>query len=206
YPLTHSAKAGVLPKDVIETLDALTDSNAIITTEVGQHQMWAAQFYKFRRPRQFLSSGGLGTMGYGLGAALGAQAANPGSTVVNIAGDGSLHMNCVELSTVANYQLPVVELLLNNSVLGMVRQWQKLFYGGRFSQTTLDTNTDFCKLAEAFGVKAYRIRTKEEIEPVLRKALAEHGPVLVDCWVDRDVNVLPMVPAGASAEDPMLEM
>lgn len=106
----------------------------------------------------------------------------------------------------AHYSLPVVELLLNNSVLGMVRQWQKLFYDNRFSQTTLDTNTDFCKLAEAFGVKAYRIKTKEEIEPTLKEALAQQGPVLVDCWVDKDVNVLPMVPAGASVEDPMLEM
>ena len=206
YPLTQTAEAGVLPKDVLETLDKLTDSNAIITTEVGQHQMWAAQFYKFRRPRQFLTSGGLGTMGYGLGAALGAQAGNPKAKVINVAGDGGLHMNCNELATAAHYSLPVVELLLNNSVLGMVRQWQKLFYDNRFSQTTLDTNTDFCKLAEAFGVKAYRIKTKEEIEPTLKEALAQQGPVLVDCWVDKDVNVLPMVPAGASVEDPMLEM
>lgn len=206
YPLTQTAKEGVLPKDVLETLDRLTDSDAIITTEVGQHQMWTAQFYKFRRPRQFLTSGGLGTMGYGLGAAMGAQIANPQKRVINVAGDGGLHMNCNELDTAAHYNLPVVELLFNNSVLGMVRQWQKLFYDSRFSQTTLDTNTDFCKLAEAFGVKAYRIRTKEEIEPVLREALALHAPVLVDCWIDKDVNVLPMVPAGASVEDPMLEM
>lgn len=206
YPLTQAAEAGVLPKDVLETLDKLTDSNAILTTEVGQHQMWAAQFYKFRRPRQFLTSGGLGTMGYGLGAALGAQAGNPKAKVINVAGDGGLHMNCNELATAAHYSLPVVELLLNNSVLGMVRQWQKLFYDNRFSQTTLDTNTDFCKLAEAFGVKAYRIKTKEEIEPTLKEVLAQQGPVLVDCWVDKDVNVLPMVPAGASVEDPMLEM
>ncbi|MDD3229771.1 MAG: biosynthetic-type acetolactate synthase large subunit [Oscillospiraceae bacterium] len=206
YPLTQTAKAGVLPKDLLETLDRLTDSNAILTTEVGQHQMWTAQFYQFRRPRQFLTSGGLGTMGYGLGAAIGAQAANPEKYVINVAGDGGLHMNCNELSTLANYHLPVVELLFNNSVLGMVRQWQKLFYGSRFSQTTLDTNTDFCKLAEAFGVKAYRIRAKEEIEPVLQKALALREPVLVDCWVDKDVNVLPMVPSGSSVEDPMLKM
>lgn len=206
YPLAQTAKAGVLPKDVLETLDRLTDSNAILTTEVGQHQMWAAQFYKSRRPRQFLTSGGLGTMGYGLGAALGAQVGNPKAKVINVAGDGGLHMNCNELATAAHYNLPVVELLLNNSVLGMVRQWQKLFYDNRFSQTTLDTNTDFCKLAEAFGVKAYRIKTKEEIEPTLKEALAQQGPVLVDCWVDKDVNVLPMVPAGASVEDPMLEM
>ena len=145
-------------------------------------------------------------MGYGLGAAIGAQAANPEKYVINVAGDGGLHMNCNELSTLANYHLPVVELLFNNSVLGMVRQWQKLFYGSRFSQTTLDTNTDFCKLAEAFGVKAYRIRAKEEIEPVLQKALALREPVLVDCWVDKDVNVLPMVPSGSSVEDPMLKM
>lgn len=206
YPLTQAANGGVLPKDVLETLDRLTNSDAILTTEVGQHQMWTAQFYKFRHPRQFLTSGGLGTMGYGLGAALGAQVANPTKKVINIAGDGGLHMNCNELATAAHYNLPVVELLLNNSVLGMVRQWQKLFYDSRFSQTTLDTNTDFCKLAEAFSVKAYRIKTKAEIEPVLKEVLAQQGPVLVDCWVDKDVNVLPMVPAGASVEDPLLDM
>jgi acetolactate synthase-1/2/3 large subunit len=208
YPLSQSSPTPELPtpKELIETLDRLTSSNAIIATEVGQHQMWAAQFYQFHRPRQFISSGGLGTMGFGLGAAMGAQVANPKQKVINIAGDGSFHMNCNELSTLANYQIPVVEMVFNNSVLGMVRQWQKLFYHNHFSQTTLDHNTDFCKLAEAFGVKAYRIHTKDEVEPILKKALAEKGPVLIDCWIDQDVNVLPMVPAGASAEEPMLEM
>lgn len=208
YPLRQAAPApdAVLPQQVLETLDRLTGSDAILTTEVGQHQMWAAQFYSFRSPRHFLSSGGLGTMGYGLGAAIGAQVACPEKRVVNVAGDGSLHMNCNELATAAHYNIPVIELLFNNSVLGMVRQWQKLFYDNRFSQTDLDTNTDFCKLAEAFGVKALRITKRQEIAPVLEAALAHKGPVLVDCWIDRDLNVLPMVPAGASVEDPLLEI
>lgn len=196
----------VLPQDLLQELERQTGRNAILATEVGQHQMWAAQYYHFRRPRQLLTSGGLGTMGYGLGAALGAQAACPQATVVNVAGDGSLHMNCNELATLAEYQLPVVELLLNNQVLGMVRQWQKLFYGSRFSQTNLGQRTDFCKLAEAFGVTALRITKKEEIAPVLKEALSCRKPVLVDCWISPDVNVLPMVPAGASVEEPLLHM
>ena len=145
-------------------------------------------------------------MGYGLGAAIGAQIACPEKRVINVAGDGSFHMNCTELATAAAYNVPVIELVLNNSVLGMVRQWQKLFYGWRFSQTDLDPNTDFCKLAEAFGVKALRIAKKEDIEPALKEALNEKGPVLIDCLISRDINVLPMVPAGASVEDPILEM
>jgi acetolactate synthase-1/2/3 large subunit len=145
-------------------------------------------------------------MGYGLGAAIGAQLARPGSRVVNIAGDGSFHMNCAELSTLARCRLPVVELIFDNSVLGMVRQWQKLFYGGRFSQTDLGGGTDYALLANAFGVKALKIETKDEIEPVLRQALALREPVLIDCVISRDQNVLPMVPAGGSVEDPMLTM
>ena len=208
YPLLQKGEAAgdVLPQEVLETLARLTEDGAVITTDVGQHQMWAAQYYTFRSPRQFLSSGGLGTMGYGLGAAIGAQIARPEKRVINVAGDGSFHMNCIELSTAAAYNVPVIELVLNNSVLGMVRQWQKLFYDWRFSQTDLDPNTDFCKLAEAFGVKALRITKREEIEPVLREALAEKGPVLIDCRISKDINVLPMVPAGASVEDPILEM
>lgn len=194
------------PQYVLETLDRLTDGEAILTTEVGQHQMWAAQFYRFRHTRQFLSSGGLGTMGYGLGACIGAQLACPEKQVINIAGDGSFHMNCNELSTASKYGIPVIELLFNNQVLGMVRQWQKLFYGGRFSQTTLEKKTNYERLAQAFGVQAMTIRTKEDVEPVLTAALQAEGPVLINCLTDPDCNVLPMVPAGASAEEPLLEM
>ena len=207
FPLKQTgAPDEVLPQDVLETLCRLTDGEAVITTEVGQHQMWAAQFYTFRRPRSFISSGGLGTMGFGLGAAIGAQLACPEKQVVNVAGDGSFHMNCAELSTLSRYKVPVVELIFDNRTLGMVRQWQKLFYDGRFSQTDVDGNTDYAMLAGAFGVKAMKIEKKADIEPVLREALALHGPVLVDCRIGKDVNVLPMVPAGASVEDPILEM
>ena len=204
FPLVQKPKApgAVTPQQVIETLDRLTDDDAIICTEVGQNQMWAAQFYTYRKPKTFVSSGGLGTMGFGLGAAIGAKIANPDKTVVNIAGDGSFHMNLTELATAAAYHVPIVELILNNEVLGMVRQWQKLFYDNRFSQTDVDTTTNFPALAEAFGLKAYTISTADEVEPVLRDALAQTGPVLIDCHI----NVLPMVPAGASVESPILEM
>ena len=196
----------VTPHEVFGVLNRLTRSRAILSTEVGQHQMWAAQFYEFRHPRRFITSGGLGTMGFGLGAAIGAQVANPGLRVINVAGDGSFHMNCNELSTAAKYGLPVIELLFNNNVLGMVRQWQKLFYGGRFSQTTLDKPTNYEMLAQAFGVRAFTISTRGDIGPVLKKALAHRGPCLINCRISPDLNVLPMVPAGASAEDPMVEM
>ncbi len=208
FPLMQKGEKeeGVLPQEVLETLCRLTGGKALITTDVGQHQMWAAQYYTYKHPRQFISSGGLGTMGFGLGAAMGAQIACPEKQVINIAGDGSFHMNCNELSTVSSYGIPVIELVMNNSVLGMVRQWQKLFYGWRFSQTDVEGVTDFCKLAEAFGVKALRILRREEIEPVLKEALAWRGPVLIDCHISKDLNVLPMVPAGASVEEPILEM
>ncbi len=196
----------VTPHEVFGVLNRLTRSRAILSTEVGQHQMWAAQFYEFRHPRRFITSGGLGTMGFGLGAAIGAQVANPGLRVINVAGDGSFHMNCNELSTAAKYGIPVIELLFNNNVLGMVRQWQKLFYGGRFSQTTLDKPTNYEMLAQAFGVRAFTISTRGDIGPVLKKALAHRGPCLINCRISPDLNVLPMVPAGASAEDPMVEM
>ncbi len=208
YPLVQESTSDeeVLPQEVLETLDRLTDSEAILVTEVGQHQMWTAQFYRFRTPRHFVSSGGLGTMGFGLGAAIGAQVANPDKRVVNIAGDGSFHMNCNELSTAAQYNIPVIELVFNNQVLGMVRQWQKLFYGSRFSQTTLDKTTNYEMLAQAFGVKAFTISRRSEIEPVLKQALALREPVLINCHINPDVNVLPMVPAGGSVENPILEM
>lgn len=207
HPLKQvSPSGGVTPEQVIKTLGRLTNHDAILTTEVGQHQMWAAQFYEFRRPRQFCSSGGLGTMGYGLGAAIGAQLANPDKRVVNIAGDGSFHMNCNELVTAYKFNVPIVELLFNNNVLGMVRQWQRLFYEGRYSQTTLDRNTDYMKLAEAYHIKGLQIKTPKEVEPVLAEALAYPGPVLVECLIDKDINALPMVPAGSSITEQILEV
>lgn len=208
FPLSQSVADpnGVTPQMILETLDEMTDSDAIIVTDVGQHQMWSAQFYRYRAPRRFITSGGLGTMGFGLGAAIGAQIANPEKRVINITGDGSFHMNCNELSTAVAYNVPVLEVVFNNSVLGMVRQWQKLFYDSRFSQTDLDKNTNFELLAQAFGAKAFTIRTKDDVRPVLEQALALREPVLINCLIDKDVNVLPMVPAGASVEDPILEM
>lgn len=208
YPLCQVSDEpdDVLPQYVIETLNELTEGNAIITTEVGQHQMWTAEFYNFRSERSFASSGGLGTMGYGLGAAIGSKVGSPDRTVVNIAGDGSFYMNMNELTTLAKYNLPVIELVFNNSVLGMVRQWQKLFYNRRFSQTTLEKHTDFEMLAKAIGIDVYTIKTKADVRPVLEKAIAANGPVLINCLIDKDINVLPMVPAGASIAEPILEI
>ncbi len=211
YPLTmHPVKAddtnAVLPKDVLETLDKLTNGEAILTTEVGQHQMWTAEYYNFKKPRTFASSGGFGTMGYGLGASIGAKVGNPDKTVVNVAGDGSFYMNLTELSTLARFNIPVIELVFNNSVLGMVRQWQRLFYGKRFSQTVIEKGTDFVKLGEAFGVKSLQITKKSDIEPVLKEALTCGKPCLIDCHIDRDINVLPMVPAGASVYEPIMDI
>ncbi len=208
YPLVMKADdpEAVTPQDIIETLDELTKGDAIITTEVGQHQMWAAQFYKFRHPRSFVSSGGLGTMGYGFGAAMGAQAGNPEKRVINIDGDGSFHMNCNELVTAYKFQIPMIEMLFNNNVLGMVRQWQRLFYGRRFSQTTLDRGTDYMLLAQAYHIKGLRIAKKSDIRPVLEEALSLHEPVLIECVIDRDINVLPMVPAGADITKPITQI
>ena len=208
YPLYQVSEDAnfVLPQEVLETLHELTDGKAIISTEVGQHQMWTAEFYDFRNPRSFASSGGLGTMGYGLGAAIGCKVGNPDKVVVNCAGDGSFYMNMNELTTLAKYQLPVIELVFNNSVLGMVRQWQKLFYNNHFSQTTLEKPTDFELLGKAVGIEAMTIRTKSDIRPVLEKAIAINKPVLINCIIDMDINVLPMVPAGASIAEPILEI
>lgn len=208
YPLIQVSdnEEDVLPQNVIETLDRLTDGKAIISTEVGQHQMWAAEFYNFEAQRSFVSSGGLGTMGYGLGAAIGSKVGNPDKTVVNIAGDGSFYMNMNELSTLAKFRIPVIELVFANNVLGMVRQWQRLFYEKRFSQTNIDRGTDFRLLAEAFSIKYFRIEKKSDIEAVLKNALLLSEPVLIECVIDKDINVLPMVPAGASVSDPILEI
>ncbi len=205
YPLTQVGD-GVTPQQILTTLSDLTENKAIITTEVGQHQMWAAQFYNFTYPRQFITSGGLGTMGYGLGACIGAQMANPDKKVINIAGDGSFHMNLNELATVAKNNIPLIEIIFDNKVLGMVRQWQKLFYDGRFSQTTLERGTDYEMLAKAFGIKALSIKEPSDVVPVLTEALNCNCPVLIHAQIDMDFNVLPMVPTGAAVEDIILEM
>jgi len=208
YPLCQVSDNvdDVLPQEVLETLDELTSGEAIVSTEVGQHQMWTAEFYNFRKARSFASSGGLGTMGYGLGAAIGCKVGNPERVVVNCAGDGSFYMNMNELTTLAKYQLPVIELVFNNSVLGMVRQWQKLFYNNHFSQTTLEKPTDFELLAKAIGIEALTISKKSDIRSVLEKAIKLNKPVLINCIIDKDINVLPMVPAGASIAEPILEI
>ncbi len=200
YPLRYDSSQLTGPY-IIEKLYELTGGDAIITTDVGQHQMWAAQFYKYEKPRMFLSSGGLGTMGYGLGAAIGAKMGMSDKTVVNIAGDGCFRMNMNELATAVRCDIPLVELVLNNHVLGMVRQWQTLFYKQRYSHTILQDGVDFVKVAEAMGADGIRITSKEEVVPALEKALKNPRPIVVDCQIDSDQKVFPMVPAGANIED-----
>ncbi len=191
----------VNPQTLIEKIDGATDNNAVIVTDVGQHQLWAAQFYKFKEPRTFLTSGGLGTMGYSMGAAMGAQMGCPQKQVIMFTGDGGFHMNLSELATMASYGIPVKMFVMNNKVLGMVRQWQKLFYGNRFSDTDPHRKTDFVKVAEAFGVKGLRINTNDDIDSVVKEALEYQGPVLVDCRISPDSNVLPMIPPGGAHTD-----
>ena len=197
-PLTYQQTTEVImPQAVIEKVSELTQGEAIIVTDVGQHQMWVAQYYGFKNPRSLLTSGGLGTMGYGLPAALGAQSGFPQKPVFLFAGDGGIMMNCQELATVANYELPVKVLIFNNQVLGMVAQWQRMFYGGRYSHTSLKGHTDFVKLAEAMGVTGLRVSNPSELEETLRTAMATPGPVVVDIRIPETEDVLPMVPAGA---------
>ena len=191
----------VNPQKLIEKIDDVTDDDTIIVTDVGQHQLWAAQFYKFEKPRTLLSSGGLGTMGYSMGAAMGGQMGCPDKTVVMFAGDGGFHMNLSELATMCSYNIPVKMFIMNNTVLGMVRQWQKLFYGNRFADTDPHRATDFVKVAEGFGVKALRINTNDDIDSVLKEAFEYQGPVLVDCRISPDSNVLPMIPPGGAHTD-----
>ena len=191
----------VNPQTLIETVDSKTADDAIVVTDVGQHQLWAAQFYKYKLPRTLLTSGGLGTMGYSMGAAMGAAYGCPDKQVVMFAGDGGFHMNLSELATMASYNIPVKMFIMNNKVLGMVRQWQKLFYDNRFSDTDPHRKTDFVAVAEAFGVKAMRINTNDEIDAVLEEAFAYQGPVLIDCRISPDSNVLPMIPPGGAHTD-----
>lgn len=205
YPLRYN-KEQLTGPFIMETIDELTKGEAIICTEVGQHQMWAAQYYKYRKPRTFLTSGGLGTMGYGLGASLGAKMAcgdmgHPDTPVFNIAGDGCFRMNMNEVATATRYNIPIIQVVVNNHVLGMVRQWQNLFYGKRYSHTVLNDAVDFVKLAEAMGAKAYRVSRQEDLKPVLKEAMALNAPVLIECQINCDDKVYPMVSPGAPIQD-----
>ncbi|HEX2946328.1 MAG TPA: biosynthetic-type acetolactate synthase large subunit [Clostridia bacterium] len=202
YPLKYETDGGLKPHYIIERLYELTGGDALITTEVGQNQLWAAQFYKYTVPRQFISSGGLGTMGYGLGACIGAQLGRPEKKVINIAGDGSFRMNCTELATAVEYNLPVIIAILNNHVLGMVRQWQNMFYGGRYSATTIDRGTDFVALAEAFGAVGINVARPEEVDAAFTRALASKDrPVLINFEIGMDDKVFPIVPPGAPIDE-----
>ncbi|AEM77536.1 biosynthetic-type acetolactate synthase large subunit [Thermoanaerobacter wiegelii] len=189
------------PQWIVEKIQQLSSDDLIIATEVGQNQMWAAQFYKFKQPRTFVTSGGLGTMGFGLPAAIGAQVGRPDKRVVNIAGDGSLRMNIHALETAAVYNIPVITVLLNNQTLGMVRQWQNLLYDKRFSHTDLNANLNFAKLASDFGVEGIRATTKEEFEKAFKKAYGEKRPFMIECIIDKDEMVLPFIPAGGTVEN-----
>ena len=205
YPLRYDKNLLTGPS-IIEAIDELTHGDAVIVTEVGQHQMWAAQYYKYKKPRTLLTSGGLGTMGYGLGAALGAKMGLgdmgcPDIPVFNIAGDGCFRMNMNEIATATRYNIPIIQVVINNHVLGMVRQWQTLFYGKRYSHTVLNDAVDFVKLAEAMGAKAYRVTSKDELKPVLEEAMALGAPVVIDCQIHCDDKVYPMVSPGAPIQD-----
>ncbi len=200
YPLSYH-KGELTGPYIIEKLNEITKGNAIIVTEVGQHQMWAAQYYKYQSPRSFISSGGLGTMGYGLGAAIGAKMGCKDKTVINIAGDGCFRMNMNEIATATRYNIPIIQVVVNNHVLGMVRQWQTLFYGKRYSNTILEDQVDFVKLAEAMGAKAYRVTKCEELEPAVREAIELNVPVVIECQIEKDDKVFPMVAPGAPIEE-----
>ena len=200
YPLKYEEDILTGPY-VVEKLYEVTKGDALIVTDVGQHQMWAAQYYKYKEPRTFLSSGGLGTMGFGVGAALGAKLGRPDKTVVNISGDGCFRMNMNEIATAVRNNIPIVQIVLNNHVLGMVRQWQTLFYEERYSNTVLNDAVDFVKMAEAMGAVGIRVTEKEDVVPALEKALALNKPVVIDFFIDKDLKVFPMVPAGANIED-----
>ena len=200
YPLKYDDSQLSCPY-IIEELDRITKGNAIITTDVGQHQMWAAQYYHYTKPRTFLSSGGLGTMGYGIGACIGAKTGCPDKICVNIGGDGCFRMNLIELATASRYQIPIIQIIINNHVLGMVRQWQTLFYGKRYSQTVLEDAVDYCKVAEGLGCAAIRVTAKEEVAPAIEKAIALQKPVVIDCRIPEDDKVFPTVPAGAAISE-----
>ena len=196
YPLRYDESALSCPY-IMEQIDKVTKGQAIITTDVGQHQMWASQFYHYTKPRTFLSSGGSGTMGYGLGACIGAKMGQPDKICINIGGDGCFRMNMNELATASRYNIPIIQVIINNHVLGMVRQWQTLFYDKRYSNTVLDDKVDFCKVAEGLGCEAILVTTKEEVAPAIEKAVSLNKPVVINCIIPEDDKVFPMVPAGA---------
>ena len=200
YPLKYNKDVLTGP-GVVEEIYKVTGGDAIITTEVGQNQMWAAQFYKYKKPHTFITSGGLGTMGYGLGACIGAKVGKPDKTVINIAGDGCFRMNMNEIATAARYHIPIIQVVVNNHVLGMVRQWQTLFYDKRYSNTILNDAVDFVKLAEAMGAVGIRVTKKEEVAPAIQKAIELKEPVVIDCHIDCDDKVFPMVSPGAAIEE-----
>ncbi|MBQ7657510.1 MAG: biosynthetic-type acetolactate synthase large subunit [Butyrivibrio sp.] len=200
FPLGYDTDKLTCPY-IIEEIDKITKGDAIISTDVGQHQMWAAQYYKYKKPRTFLTSGGLGTMGYGLGACIGAKVGNPDKVCINIAGDGCFRMNMNEMATASRYNLPIIEVVINNHVLGMVRQWQTLFYQQHYSQTVFEDKVDYCKVAEGLGCEAIRVTKKSEVAPALKKALKMGKPVLIDCIIEEDDKVFPMVPPGASISE-----
>lgn len=204
FPLKYNKEILTGPY-IIEKIYEITGGDAIITTEVGQHQMWGAQFFKYQKPRTLLTSGGLGTMGYGLGACIGAKVGNPDKLVFNFAGDGCFRMNMNEIATAARYNIPIIQIVFNNGVLGMVRQWQNLFYGQRYSHTTLNDGVDFVKLAEAMGATAIRISKIEEVEPAIKEAIALNKPVVIDCLIGSDDKVWPMVAPGAAIEEVFTE-
>lgn len=204
YPLTVP-KGNLNGPYIIDRIYHMTKGDAVIVTEVGQHQMWAAQYYKYKAPHMLLTSGGLGTMGYGLGAAIGAQVGRPDRQIINVAGDGCFRMNINELATAARENLPMIQIVLNNHVLGMVRQWQTLFYGKRYSNTVLDDGVDFVKVAQGFGVKAKRVTTREAFDEAFAEALKEKGPVVLECVIDSDDKVWPMVAPGAAISDVFTE-
>lgn len=208
YPKTYdkNPKDSINPKFICEHIHSVVGDDCFITTEVGQHQMWTAQFYPFGKKRRFVTSGGLGTMGYGTGAAIGISLAKTGSRVVHIAGDGSFRMNCNELATIAHYNLPIVIVVENNNALGNVRMWQRLFYGKRFSQTTLDFGPDWVKLADAYGIKGYRATNSKEFEKVFDEAFKSGKAAIIDARVDKDEMVLPMVPGGKPIYSMIMEL
>lgn len=200
----QASEGPIKPQYVVERLYAHTKGNALITTEVGQHQMWTAQYYLFERPRYFFSSGGLGTMGFGLPAAIGAQTAFPDKLVVDVAGDGSIQMNMQEMATAVEHNLPVKVVILNNGYLGMVRQFQQLFYDKRYSATCMQCTPDFVRLARAFGAAGLRAKHPSEVDSILQKGLEIPGPVIMDFWVEKEECVYPMVPAGSPITEMLL--
>lgn len=197
--------AALHPYDVVNTVCEMTDKDTIYVTDVGQHQMWAAQYVRHEKTKRFITSGGLGTMGFGYGAAIGAQFGNPDKRVIHFTGDGSFHMNLNEACTAVSNNLPIITIIMNNRVLGMVYQWQTLFYGKRYSNTTPERKTDFVKLAEAFGAKGYRAETPEAFADAFAKALKEDGPVWIDCTISREERVLPMIPGGKTVEEMIID-